>query len=334
MTLFCSRQNLRLNKYCVLALVFLILSGCAVQRPTYRATQAPKPVVCDSYIWSWNELNTCRADAEAGSASAAVSLAKIYEKGESLGIGSIISSEKRRVGKDVREAFRWWVRAADLGDKLALRKVVDEYRSGYKIPKNITLSEKYIELAASKGIEWALLIKAGRLEDSDPADSGDIYLRLARKDNCFAQKRLSVAYLEGDIVKRNPTQAYFWALLSNIDGFSRKSEFHPLVSEKVNGEYPVRKNGILSFSRSIRDNCYIYSSSSVKYLLEKKLPLIYREQAQNAATGWQVGKIEAVLESPPQSVVVAVLAVEKDRNKKQSKELALLSSPLTVRSSV
>ena len=299
--------------------------GCVTQQSRYGTQSFSSQPSCSS-IHTWNELYACQREANTGNASAAVKVAEIYESGSNLYVGDTLLtqlrnhvedikiSELRRLDRDIKEAFRWWVKAADLGNSQALRKVSDEYYNGYNIAKNKALSEKYLEAAADRGSEWALLVRASKLEETDPVEAGDIYLHLARKNNCFAQKRLSVAYLEGDILKRNPTQAYFWSLLSGVGGVHRESDFHPLASYKVKGVYPPHKE---IFSSSYFDaaniRCYVLIST-VQSQLEKKLPQIYIRQAQNAANAWKVDEVEMLLDLPPAHVVATIVDKEKKKS--------------------
>ena len=70
-----------------------------------------------------------------------------------------------------------------------------------------------------------MLVYASRSEVRNPKEALNLYLKLARNNNCFARQRLSQAYLKGSFVEKNVTQAHFWLLLAKVGGFRRRSKY-------------------------------------------------------------------------------------------------------------
>lgn len=137
-------------------------------------------------------------------------------------------------------------------------------------------AERYLRKSADLGHEWAMLVLAFKYEKSNPEKSMDLYLQVARKDNCHAQKRLATIYFEGKIVPQNLCKSYFWALLASTGGFNRRSEFHHLASDP------------LSFSTS--NNCSPLVPE--KYKVEKELSPNYVQIVQDKASRWQKGQAD------------------------------------------
>jgi serine protease Do len=183
------------------------------------------------------------------------------------------------------------VAAADRGDLAAMRKLFDAYSGGFAVPKNVRKAEEYLTKASDAGAEWARLIVASRLENSEPQRAIALYLDLARRDNCHAQARVARAYATGDLTERNATQGYFWELLAKAGGISRESDSHPLA----------RLDDGRTLALGDRHSCALANSRlrSLEPGLSQELVAL----AQDAATKWRRGQQEASLPSPNAGII-------------------------------
>jgi hypothetical protein len=227
-------------------------------------------------IYNSEYLEKCRQLADAGDTDAMVTLAEGYAMGFFPGLFT--------VPKDLHESIRYYTLAADLGDKTALYYLYNQYRLGGSVPKNQAKADQYLSKAAQFGVEWAILLLAQAQEKSAPKKALEAYLKLARNDNCIAQKRLAQAYESGDLVKANLTQSYFWLLLANVDSYDRT------VDVDTGSSY----TGLSQHCAYAAD-----SLSKMKTKPEETLPKKLLQAAQDAATNWTKGTIEKLLPPPP-----------------------------------
>ena len=199
--------------------VAMIAVGCSEPVSRYAAqTSSPKrctPILAFSLGGRDTNLQDCITLANLGDAEAAFTLGEYYSRSSSGG---------------KPEAIYWYGKAADLGNVKAMRKAFDAYYFGFDAPKNSAKADEYLLNATKNGAEWAQLVLARRIEKTEPQNAMDLYLNVARNDNCHAQARLAQAYYQGDITERNPTQAYFWFLLAKVGGSPfRHSDYHSLA---------------------------------------------------------------------------------------------------------
>jgi S1-C subfamily serine protease len=248
----------------------VLFSGCVVVETQTSTVNEQNLCDCD-YISRKQRFLSCLACAEAGDAEAAFNIAKIYEKGQYFSMNFSTGEEGLKIKKDRTAAFHWYKVAADLGHEDALREVFDSYYFGQLVTENKALAKSYLNKSANMGHEWAMLLSADWSEESEPEKAIDLYLKLARKDNCHAKASLAEIYLKGNIVPQDLCKSYFWALLANAGGFFRKSDCHQVLfsSFTCSCSYAVEKNNI-----------------------EKKLDSEYILLVQNEASKWQVGQIE------------------------------------------
>jgi serine protease Do len=184
------------------------------------------------------------------------------------------------------EANYWYGKAADLGNVKAMREVFDAYYFGFKEPKNTAKADEYLLKASENGAEWAQLVLARRIEKTDPQKAAELYLKVARNDNCHAQARMAQAYYQGDIIERNPTQAYFWFLLAKVGGSPfRHSDYHVLARPPNEPILALGTNPDLCLPK-------------LDYEIESSLPKEFARIAQDAATNWRRGRQEDILPLP------------------------------------
>jgi serine protease Do len=252
--------------------IVLTVAGCLDSVPRYPVqTSSPKrcTYISTSTIGRDTSLQDCITLANSGDGEAAWTLGEHYS---------------RSFGDARSEANYWYVKAADLGNVKAMRKVFDAYYFGFNAPKNTAKADEYLLKAAGRGAEWAQLVLARRMEKTEPQKAMELYLNVARNDNCHAQARLAQAYYQGDITQRNPTQAYFWFLLAKVGGSPfRHSDYHALAA-------PPNESR-LGFNP---DLCL----PKLDYGIESSLPKEFAAIAQDAATKWRLGQQEEVLPLP------------------------------------
>ena len=267
----------------ILSFTALFLLYCCGGKPGKPVSK--RQISCD-FIYDKDDFSECLARARAGDARAAFNIAKLYDRGKytyrTKGKGLSIK-------KDRSSAFYWYKIAADLGHEKALRIVFDSYYFGRYGPENKAEAKGYLKKSVQLGYEWAMLILAYWSEKDDPEKAIDLYLRLAYRNNCHAQRKLAKIYFEGKLMPQDLCKSYFWALLASYGGFDRHSDYHHLA------ESP--------FSSSISGHCS--SVIGEKYKAEQELGPKYVQIVQDAASQWQKGQTE------PNFPVVKVARGEK-----------------------
>ncbi|MEE9213479.1 MAG: trypsin-like peptidase domain-containing protein [Thermodesulfobacteriota bacterium] len=257
-----------MKKISLMAINIMVLfsTGCYVSS-VYNAkrdadSNATGKLVSCTYISSYENFCQCLSQAESGDAEAAFGVAGIYERGKYFSSYSS-GGQSFSIERDKRTAIQWYKKAADLGHKEALKKVYNGYKYGTNMPQNFSEAERYLIKASNFGCEWAMLEVAKQAEDGNPEKALELYFKLASKNNCLAQRRLSELYIEGDIVPQDLCKSYFWLLLVLVDQYERCGGFG--------------------------------SSSYSKVLIDKNLTPKDIELVQNAASNWQLGQMPPTL---------------------------------------
>jgi serine protease Do len=259
------RPPIRTVLILILALMILIpLYSCRTSPPP---TAPRRQISCD-FIFGEEEYSECLSRAKAGDANAAFNIAKLYDE-QTFVTGGL------SIRKDRTTALYWYKVAADSGHEKALRIVFDGYYFGHYGPENKMEAERYLKHAAKLGHQWAMLLLAHWSEKKEPEKAMDLYLELARKDNCHAQRKLAGIYFKGDLVPQDLCKSYFWALLASAGGFNRKSDYHHLVGDR----YSTSSGSCLP-------------AISEKHKAEKELDSKYIQMVQDAASQWQKGLAE------------------------------------------
>jgi len=252
------------------ALVILILLNSCRTSPAQTSatpTTVQKQISCD-FIFTEQDYSICLARAKAGDANAAFSIAKLYD--DPFGTGRL------GIKKDRTTAFYWYKAAADLGHKEALRIVFDSYYFGRHGPENKLEADRYLNHSAKLGHEWAMFLLGYRSEKEDPEKAMDLYLKLALRDNCHAQRKLARIYYEGTLVPQDLCKSYFWALLAVAGYFGRHSDNHFLAKDPGDSSMSDSCSGV------VRE----------KYRAEEKLGSNYAQVVQDAALKWKKGQAE------------------------------------------
>ncbi len=263
------RPPIRTVSILILPLVILILLYSCRTSPT--PTVPRREISCD---WIHNEETyyACVAKAAAGDASAAFNVAKVFDESSFRSWGSSIK-------RDRATAFYWYKKAADLGHEKALQKVFESYYFGHHVPENKKEAESYLKHSAKLGHQWAMLVLAYWSEKDDPEKAMDLYLELALKDNCHAQRKLAKKYVEGKLVPQDLCKSYFWALLASAGGISRHSDYHFLTDSGERYSSPLSSGTCTSVIPE-------------KYRTEKELGPKYVQVVQDAALRWKKGQAE------------------------------------------
>jgi len=157
-------------------IVILSLAILAAARPIAVIAQ-PQQNQTQS---SGTDVASLKAQAAAGEAKAQVQLARAYEKGDG-------------VPQDGREAFNWYLKAADQGDAFAQNRLGELYRGGEGVQQN-----------KAEAVRW--------------------YCKAARQGNADAMCNLGVALYNGDGVYVSDSLSYAWFLLANEAGCERAPE--------------------------------------------------------------------------------------------------------------
>jgi S1-C subfamily serine protease len=201
--------------------------------------------------------------------------------------------------------------AANIGNDKALRHLYQEYHFGGSVSKNQAQADKYLNLAAHHGSEWAMLLLAQKQEQSAPATAFNTYLKVARNDNCAAQFRVSQAYMSGGLVDRNLTQAYFWLLLANVNKFNRTAD----VTYKPASGFSYWRSSCFTIGLELM---------GLESRLEKTLPPKLVQAAQNSATAWRKGTSEKMLPAP---VIAADEKTPPTAETKEPPKVATITPP-------
>jgi hypothetical protein len=262
---------IRIDSFYILTLlipILFLLCGC---RSSSGATEAkvPKPQTSCGWIYGEDTYNTCLARAKSGDANAAFNIAEAHKDGALYG-----NISGTNIKRDRTTAFYWYKAAADLGHEKALQKVFDGYHFGSYGPENKSEAERYLQHSARLGHQWAMLVLATQSEKQDPEKAMDLYLELARKDNCHAQRELAKIYFEGKLVPQDVCKSYFWALLAGAGAYSKYSDNHFLARNSVSS------SGLCG------------STVNEKYKAQKELGPEYVKLIQDAASKWQKGQVE------------------------------------------
>ena len=272
--------------FIVVFIIIIPLYGCV----SHSVPPAPIEQVSCDYIFGEKQYSVCAARAEAGDPEAAVTIAKLYDDEP---FGHIYNSWHK--DDDKSAAFYWYKMAADEGHEKALQIVFDSYYFGKYCPQNKSEADRYLKRAADLGHQWAMLVLAYQFEKKEPEKAVELFLKLAREDNCHAQSRLAALYFKGSLIPQDLCKSYFWALLASVGGFDRSSDYHLLA-----GDTDV----------SITGRCSQRIDS--KYMAENELGPTYVQMVQDAASQWKRGQ------DGPAFPRIQTVAREKPTNSKNS----------------
>lgn len=168
--------------------------------------------------------------------------------------------------------------AFEAGQEGAARPLFDAYWYGRGVAQDRARADAVAERAAQKGLAWARVVRAARLEPLDPAAGRARWEGLARDGHCAGQLRLAQIL---DKEKERP-QAYFWAVAA---AGQPRSATHPLFDETLVGG-------------ACGSEAFLLKSD-----LARHLPETARTQAEAAAAAWRPGQeppeLAALRPDPP-----------------------------------
>jgi len=275
-------MTLYTGRAAIVAATTLLIVGCASppstrSRPTPAAAEPDCTSINRQTIYNQQQIlaECARLALRKTDSNAAMGVASYYE-----------------MRGDREAALTWYERAAEFGSVRALEWLVTAYYFGVSAPKNLAKVNEYLTKAANAGETWAQLVIADQIEKPDPDRALRIYLDQAQRGNCYAQARLSQAYVDGDLTERSLTHAYFWLLLASV---GRTFQGHPLLG------------GESSRSAPGQTLCFSVRRPSTSRL-EGALPADLTRTAQEAATTWRRGDVE-----PPLPTFAGVARPERSR---------------------
>ena len=116
------------------------------------------------------------------------------------------------VDEDVEKAFKFYKKAADLGDPAALSNVGNCYKNGHGVQKNVDLGLKYLKLALEEGSSRAAMLIASTISDSDCVSKVD-------REKSAEYFRLSV-----DMGSRSAIYEYCCFLFNDTNNLQKNAE--------------------------------------------------------------------------------------------------------------
>jgi len=263
------------------ALGAILLSGCVAQSTgTVRTTQLPDYALasCDYVV----ETN----------------LAACSERARARRSGDIAMAVASHLAQksETDAALRWTDDAAAWGNSKALRAIHDSHYFG-TAPSGADkdAAARTLDAALAGGAQWARLLQASRLWQSDAAQARALITAVAEQNNCHAQAFLANAYYDGSLGERNWTKAYFWLLLGQSGSTARLSEIHALT------EAP---DGLAPPAGFVTETCQPGRLPILKASMERAVPQRFLDQAGRAARGWRPAAVEPDLAPPPESAMV------------------------------
>lgn len=144
------------------------------------------------------------------------SIEDLVDKGDAYYFG-------RDVTPNQQEAFRWWLKAAELGDSGAQYNVGRCYATGEGVPKNLDDAIHWYALAAAQGhsdaqYNLASCYATGNGLAKDLVKAAQLCLSSAEQGNVRAQFNLGNCYNDGIGVERDEREAAKWYLLAAEQG--------------------------------------------------------------------------------------------------------------------
>lgn len=121
--------------------------------------------------------------------------------------------------RDYAEAFRWYLKAAEMGFGEAQYNVCSMTAQGLGIPADFTEALKWCSKLAERGDEWGQF-GMGRIYENgtgvppNPVKAFEWYLKSAEQGFPAAQLSLGVMYSDGTGVQRDLVKAYMWVAVA------------------------------------------------------------------------------------------------------------------------
>jgi TPR repeat protein len=179
-----------------LALVSALgLAGCG-KSPDEDEAKATAPA------YTPQQAAAVRAAADKGDAAAQLRVGRMYATGDGA-------------PQDTTEAVTWYRKAAEQGLAEAQFTLGDVLQTGTGVEGSLDLAAKEFEKAAAQGHVEAMKRLGKILENRhDFAWAGAYYEKAAEQGWCDHADTLSLYYRTGEGVKKDPVEAYKWALVA------------------------------------------------------------------------------------------------------------------------
>jgi len=210
----------------------------------------------------WSELlNKARLQAEAGSVEFQMFLAQAYQDG--YGVTPDLEEAKKlllvaaeqghaeayyelgdicySLGNSKKEAFDWFVKAAELGYTKAHTQLSFMCMYGHGIENDETLAFSWKLKAAELGDKDAMYGLGGSFEHGIgvPVDINDAvswYKKAAQIGHVAAQLELSLIYSERDAIPKDYISSYAYALAAAESGSKEAPDLRAALEEKMTAE--------------------------------------------------------------------------------------------------
>lgn len=166
------------------------------------AATPPPTATCASAFGAKNwstAIGSCTRDAQTGDVNAERSLGVMYLQGNG-------------VTRDPAQAFTWFKKAADGGNRDAAYQLASMYEAGRGVPRDVTQSTAWYRKAALLGdvdaqVKAGMAYENGTGVDADMDQGLSWYRKAAEGGSAWAQNRLGWLYGMGKGVTRDDTQA-------------------------------------------------------------------------------------------------------------------------------
>lgn len=201
------------------------------------------------------KLATYIKEAEKNNANAQTVLGSLYYNGKD-------------VGKNMKEAVKWFRKAAEQGEPIAQNNLGYCYFYGYGVQKNISLALFWFKKSANKGEVSAMMSLAncyyeGTDIKKDITQAIGWYSCAAEQGESTAQFIIGECYYKGEGVQKSKTKALEWfqkAARQNHKGALERvaelSHYRKIVEARVQEKNPLRNRtelGIRKFTTELMD---------------------------------------------------------------------------------
>ena len=143
------------------------------------------------------------------------------------------------VKKDVNEAFKWYLRAANQGDLYAQSQLGTYYQKGIAVEKNLSIAFNWYLKAAKRDQSYSqrkigYLYQFGHGTNKDLVKSYQWYLKAGERGDSYAQHQLGIINRDGRGVSVNMQKSYYW--FNKAARQNKKESMYALANLLWNGQ--------------------------------------------------------------------------------------------------
>ena len=154
------------------------------------------------------------------------------------------------VPKDLKEAAKWFRKAAEQGNALAQINLGLMYLRGKGADKDDKEAVKWLRKAAEQGIAAAqlylgLMYGSGDGVPEDLKEATKWFRKAAEQGNAMAQYSLGVMYGEGSGVLQDDVTAYAWWDISAANGQEKARRFKDLAAKELTAEEIAKAEALI-----------------------------------------------------------------------------------------